>query len=81
MAKAPKAVPWEAAQGAGPGLSDAQLASWRIQWGNYRESLLLIEERMSEFVEFTEVPLQLVRSKRQTESRIVELERRLGIGQ
>jgi hypothetical protein len=78
--KVPKAVPWEAAQGAGPGLSDAQIASWRVQWGNYREGLMLIEERMSEFVEFTEVPLQLVRSKRKIEARVAELERRLGIG-
>jgi len=41
---------------------------------------MLIEERMSEFVEFTAVPLQLVRSKRQTETHIAELEHRLGIG-
>ena len=45
-----------------------------------RENLLLMEERMSEFVEFTAIPLQLVKSKRQTEARITELERRLGIG-
>lgn len=78
---APKALPWDTAAGpaiAGP--DAAQFASWRVQWGNYRENLLLIEERMSEFVEFTEVPLQLVRSKRQTEARIAELERRLGMG-
>jgi hypothetical protein len=76
----PKALPWDTAASpviAGPDAS--QLASWRTQWGNYRENLLLIEERMSEFVQFTEVPLQLVKSKRQTETRIVELERRLGI--
>ena len=80
--KAPKAASWDATAGpvsAGP--DAAQLASWRVQWANYRENLLLIEERMSEFVEFTDVPLQLVRSKRQTEARIVDLEKRLGIGQ
>jgi hypothetical protein len=79
--KAPKALPWEAA--AGPALAGpdaAQLTSWRVQWANYRENLLLIEERMSEYVEFTDVPLQLVKNKCQTEARIAELERRLGIG-
>ena len=59
-------------------LSSAERASLVRQLTASRESLLLIEERMSEFVEFTEVPLQLVKSKRQTEARIAELERRLG---
>lgn len=78
--KSPKAVPWDtAAAPAIAGPDAAQLASWRVQWANYRENLLLIEERMSEFVEFTDVPLQLVRNKRQTEARIAELERRLGM--
>ena len=76
----PKALAWDTGAPISAGLGDAQLASWRVQWGNYRENLLLIEERMSEFVEFTEVPLQMVKSKRQTEARIAELERRLGIG-
>ena len=62
------------------GVSEAQIANWRVQWQNYRGNLLLIEERMSEFVEFTEVPLQLVKNKRKTEAQIAELERRLGLG-
>jgi len=61
-------------------LSAQERASLVRQLTASRESLLLIEERMSEFVEFTAVPLQLVKSKRQTEARIAELERRLGIG-
>jgi hypothetical protein len=80
--KSLKAVPWDtAAAPASAGPDATQLASWRVQWGNYRENLLLIEERMSEFVEFTDVPLQLVKNKRQTEARIADLEKRLGIGQ
>jgi hypothetical protein len=78
--KTPKALEWDA--GAEPfyaGLDAAQLASWRVQWQNYRENLLLIEERMSEYVEFTAIPLQLVKNKRQTEARIVDLERRLAV--
>ena len=78
---APKALPWEDAAPAVAGLDDAQIASWRVQWRNYRDNLLLIEERMSEFVEFNDVPLQLVKNKRQTEARIADLERRLGLGQ
>lgn len=78
--KSPQAVPWDAGQPAVTGVSKAQVASWRVQWQNYCEYLLLIEERMSEFVEFTEVPLQLVKNKRKTEAQIAELERRLGLG-
>ncbi len=76
----PKALPWDTGAPISAGLGDAQLASWRVQWNNYRENLMLIEERTSEFVEFTAVPLQVVKSKRQTEARIAELEQRLGIG-
>lgn len=78
---APKALSWAPAGGAAllsPGA--AQVASWQAQWRNYRENLLLIEERMSEYVDFTEIPLQLVRNKRQTEARIAALEQRLGLG-
>jgi len=78
--KSPKTLEWDTGAPISAGLGDAQLASWRVQWSNYRENLMLIEERMSEFVEFTAVPLQLVRSKRQTETHIAELEHRLGIG-
>jgi len=35
----------------------------------------------SEYVEFTAVPLQLIRSNRRTEAQIAELERELGLGQ
>jgi|GEM_PF-5918598 len=59
------------------GLDAAQVETWRRKLRNYRENLLLIEERMSEYVEFTDIPLQLVRNKRQIEARIAELERRL----
>ncbi len=55
----------------------AQFASWQRQLANYRENLLLIEERMSEFVAFHEIPLQLIRNKRETEARIRDLEARL----
>ena len=77
----PKALPWEDASNPLLSISDtAQLASWRTQLHHYRENLLLIEERMSEFVDFSEVPLQLVKGKRQTVVRISDLENLLGGG-
>ena len=44
-----------------------------------RSALLLIEERMSEFVEYNEIPLQLIKNKRRTEAQIAELEQKLGL--
>jgi hypothetical protein len=80
--------PWPQAE-AGPGpagptsaapLSSEERASLTRQLAASRENLRLIEERMSEFVESTDAPLQLVKSKRQTAARIAELERRLRAG-
>jgi hypothetical protein len=47
---------------------------------NYRENLILIEERMSEYVSFTEIPLQLIKDKREVEARIIEIEEKLRTG-
>ncbi|MEE9352229.1 MAG: caspase family protein, partial [Thiotrichaceae bacterium] len=41
---------------------------------NYKKNLLLIETRMSEYVAFTDIPLQLISSKQVIESCIKELE-------
>jgi hypothetical protein len=73
---APKKLAWQAAgePRMAAGVTPEQLAQWGRMLANYRESLLLIEERMSEFVEATAIPLQLVKSKRQAAERIAELE-------
>lgn len=55
----------------------AQAASWKRMLSNYRENLLLIEERMSEYVNFVDIPIQLIKTKRQTEEKISELEQKL----
>ncbi len=55
----------------------AQRRTWQTMLGNYRDNLLLIEERMSEYVDFTAIPLQLIKNKRQTEAQIAELETKL----
>ena len=76
----PKSLDWTAsAPGISVDLDKAQWANWRVQWANYRENHMLIEERMSEYVESTAIPLQLVRSKRQVEAKIAELEAKLGL--
>jgi len=78
--KQPKKLEWAVSvPSVSPGLDAAQVETWRRRLGNYRENLLLIEERMSEYVEFTAIPLQLVKSKRQTEAKIAELEQQLGL--
>lgn len=60
-------------------LDTAQIASWQRRLANFRYNLLMIEERMSEYAEFTAIPLQLIRDKQLTEVTIVELEQKLGL--
>jgi hypothetical protein len=59
------------------GIEATQLAAWQRMLANYRESLLLIEERMSEYIDFTAIPLQLIKNRRQIETKIAALERRM----
>ena len=60
-----------------PGRTAAQVTSWHRQLASYRENLLLIEERVSEYVEFNEIPLQLIKNKRLVEAKIQNLEGQL----
>jgi len=60
-----------------PAPSQAECASWRRQLAKRRESLLLIEERMAEYVLFSDIPLLLIKEKRRTESAIAELDQKL----
>lgn len=76
----PKKLDWTAdLSPVTPGLDAAQAAAWQRMLTNYRENLLLIEERMSEFVEYAMIPLQLLKSKRHVETRITDLEHQLGL--
>ncbi len=54
-----------------------RVASWRRMLANRRHALMLIEERMSEYVEYQEIPLQLIDNWRRTQEQITELERKL----
>jgi hypothetical protein len=56
-----------------------QVAAWRRMLASRRAALLLMEERMSEYVEYQEAPLQLIKNQRRTETQIIELEQKLGI--
>jgi hypothetical protein len=78
--KQPRPLQWAArVPSPRPGLDAAQVAAWRRILANYRENLLLIQERMSEYVEFSTIPLQLIKEKRRTEEKIAELEQKLGL--
>ncbi len=77
----PKSLDWTTVSvpAVSPHLEAAQVATWRRMLANRREALMLMEERMSEFVEYHEIPLQLIKNKRRTEEQIGDLERRLGL--
>lgn len=78
--KSPKSLEWtSSAPAISAGLEPAQVATWQRMLANFRENLLLIEERMSEYVEFTAIPLQLIKSKRRVEAQIAEMERKMGL--
>lgn len=55
-------------------------ASLERQLAELRENLHLIEERKSQFVQETDIPLQLIKDERRVRNRIADLEKRLGIG-
>ena len=63
-----------------PPLEPVEAESLRRQLAAARENLRLIEERKSEYVMSTEVPLQLVKEERRLRERIAALERQLGPG-
>ena len=75
----PKKLPWQAGMPtAGTVHDSAQTEVWRRMLKNYRDNIVLIEERMSEYVDFTAIPLQLIKSKQRTQTKIEELEALLG---
>jgi hypothetical protein len=61
-----------------PPLESVQAGSLRRQLAEAQANLQLIEERESEYVLTTDVPLQLVKERRRVEERIAELEAELG---
>lgn len=76
--KTPKELSWQASVSPSPVVTDsAQIAAWRRMLASQRDGLLLIDERMNEYVDYRAVPLDLVRNRQRTEARIAELEAHL----
>jgi hypothetical protein len=59
-------------------LSPAELSSLERLLAESRANLRLIEERMAQYVQETDVPLQLIKDEGRLRQRIAELEARLG---
>lgn len=77
----PKSLPFSPRiQGTPNSFDERQLATWRRMLEHRRTALLLIQERISEFVEYQEVPLQYILNERKTEEQIADLESKLGLG-
>lgn len=80
--KAPKSLPWNkltSVPNTPNRTGSPELATWQRMRANYRRNLLLIEERMSEYVDSVSIPIQLVKEKRETEAKITEIEQKLSI--
>jgi hypothetical protein len=45
-------------------IDDPKLTTLKVKLSNFYENLGLIEERMSEYVEYVGIPLQLIKSKK-----------------
>ena len=76
-AKTPRTLEWDRpVPTISGGLDEAQIDSWQRILANYRESMMLMDERMSEYVEFTNIPLDLIKNKRRIEAQIADLERK-----
>ena len=84
--KTPKKLTWSSDGStlpvAQPGAANnqEQIAALKRQLENRRRALRLMEERMTEYIEYQEIPLQLIDNKRRTEADIQELERKLSQG-
>ena len=78
--KEPKSLDWASTVPAiSIMLEEAQVVSWRRMLANRRRALMLMDERMCEYIEYQEIPLQLIDNKRRTEDQIANLEHKLGL--
>jgi hypothetical protein len=79
--KRPKSLDWASSVPAVPVELDAsQVETWRRMLVNRRRALMLTEERMSEYIEYQAVPLQLIDNHRRTKEQIADLQSKLGLG-
>ena len=76
----PKSLPFSPKKQAVRDTFDArQRVTWHTMLCHRRTALLLIQERMSEFIEYQTVPLQYVLNERKTQEQIADLEAKLGL--
>lgn len=76
----PKSLPFSPkAEVVGDSFDEKQRATWHAMLGHRRTALLLIQERISEFIEYQTVPLQYVLNERKTQEQIADLEAKLGL--
>jgi hypothetical protein len=76
----PKALQWAPIVPTISGdLDEERVASWQRRLASRRDALMLIRERIDEYIEYERVPLDLIKNERRAEKQIVELERRLGL--
>jgi hypothetical protein len=76
--KTPQALEWTPTiHSSSQTIDNNQRQSLHLRLKNYQDNLLLIEERMSEYMEYTAIPLQLLKEKQRTETNIKELEKKL----
>jgi hypothetical protein len=77
----PKSLGWASSVPAVSGELDvSQVEAWRRMLVNRRRALMLMEERMSEHIEYQAVPLQLIDNYRRTKEQIADLQSKLGLG-
>jgi Caspase domain len=70
----PKALSWQAsAPISSPIIDNTKIATLRRMLANYRENLQLIEEQISTYVEFTDVPLKYRKAKLSVEREIANI--------
>ncbi len=66
-------------QGVADSFDEKQRATWYAMLGHRRTALLLIQERMNEYVLYQDIPLQYVLNERKTQEQIADLESKLGL--
>lgn len=75
----PKSMPWSSPSAPSQeNLDEREIENLRRRLNNRKTALLYILERMSQFIEYQTIPLQLIHNERLTVKEIEELERKIG---
>ncbi|MDM8520267.1 caspase family protein [Anaerolineales bacterium HSG6] len=78
--KSPQKLDWTASMPSMTSdVNENQIISWQRRLKSRRRALMLIEERMNDYIEYQKIPLQLIDNKYRTEEDIAKLEQYLGL--